>query len=99
MRGIDPPGIRGGSRPLKEGESYEYISEADAAAVPAGDEGSGGRMMLALRMETGENHGSVKRVAEQPNIGVELLRSRVTQHETDHGARQGTSTVDAERIA
>jgi hypothetical protein len=33
------------------------------------------RMVLALRAETGQKHGSVKRVAYQLDIGVESLRS------------------------
>jgi transposase len=56
------------------------------------------RMVLALREETGEKHGSVKRVAEQLDIGVESLRHWVRQHEIDHGDRAGTTTADAERI-
>ena len=56
------------------------------------------RMVLALREETGEAHGSVKRVAEQLDIGVESLRSWVKQHEIDHGARPGTKSAEAQRI-
>jgi transposase-like protein len=56
------------------------------------------RMVLAARAETGEAHGSVKRVAEQLDIGVESLRSWVKQHEIDHGERQGMSTAEAKRI-
>ena len=56
------------------------------------------RMVLALRAETGERHGSVKRVADQLDIGVESLRSWVHQQEVDHGERPGTTTADAARI-
>jgi transposase len=56
------------------------------------------RMVLALRAETGEKHGSVQRVAEQLNIGVESLRGWVKQHEIDHGERPGISTAEAQRI-
>jgi len=56
------------------------------------------RMVLQLRAETGERHGSVKRVAEQLDVGVESLRSWVKQHEVDHGVRPGTTTEDAGRI-
>jgi transposase len=56
------------------------------------------RMVFALRAETGEKHGSVKRVAEQLDVEVESLRSWVHQHEVDHGERPGTTTADAERI-
>lgn len=45
------------------------------------------RMVLALRAETGERHGAVKRQADQLDIGVESLRSWVKQHEVDHGER------------
>jgi transposase len=57
------------------------------------------RMVLALREETGERHGSVKRVADQLDIGVESLRSWVRQHEIDHGERSGTTSDDAARIS
>jgi transposase len=56
------------------------------------------RMVVQLREETGERHGSVKRVADQLDIGVESLRSWVTQHDVDHGERPGTTTEDAARI-
>ena len=56
------------------------------------------RMVLQLREETGEKHGSVKRVAEQLDVGVESLRSWVRQHEIDHGQRPGTTSGDAGRI-
>jgi transposase len=56
------------------------------------------RMVLQLREETGERHGSVKRVADQLDIGVESLRGWVRQQEIDHGARPGTTTEDAARI-
>jgi transposase len=56
------------------------------------------RMVLTLRAETGERHGSVKRVADQLDVGVESLRSWVKQHEIDHGEAPGTTTADAQRI-
>ncbi len=56
------------------------------------------RMVCQLREETGERHGSVKRVADQLDIGVESLRSWVKQHDIDHGARPGTTTEDARRV-
>jgi len=56
------------------------------------------RMVLQLREETGERHGSVKRVADQLDIGMESLRSWVHQHEIDHGARPGTTSKDAVRV-
>lgn len=56
------------------------------------------RMVLALRAETGEKHGSVKRVAEQLDVGVESLRSWVKRHEIDHGERAGTTSAEAAEI-
>ena len=56
------------------------------------------RMVLALRAETGEKHGSVKRVAEQLDVGVESLRGWVKQAEVDSGDRLGTTTIDGEEL-
>jgi len=56
------------------------------------------RLVLALRAETGEKHGSVKRVAEQLDVGVESLRSWVKQTEIDSGVRPGTTTVESEEV-
>jgi transposase len=56
------------------------------------------RMVVQLREETGERHGSVKRVADQLDIGVESLRSWVKQYDIDHGARPGATSEDARRI-
>jgi transposase-like protein len=56
------------------------------------------RMVLQLREETGEKHGSVKRVADQLDIGIESLRSWVRQAEIDRGDRGGTTSEDAARI-
>jgi transposase len=56
------------------------------------------RMVLALRAETGEKHGSVKRVAEQLDIGVESLRSWVKRTEIDSGERAGMTTAEAEEV-
>lgn len=57
------------------------------------------RMVLQLRKETGEKHGSVKRVAAQLDVGVESLRSWVKQAEVDAGERPGTTTAEAARIS
>lgn len=56
------------------------------------------RLVLALRAETGEKHGSVKRVAVQLGIGVESLRLWVKQTEIDNGDRVGTTTADGEEL-
>jgi transposase len=66
-----------------------YSSELKERAV---------RMVFALRVETGEKHGSVKRVADQLEVGVESLRGWVHQYEIDHGERAGVASSDAERI-
>ena len=56
------------------------------------------RLVKALRAETGEKHGSVKRVADQLDIGVESLRTWVRQDEIDNGERAGTTSADAEEL-
>jgi transposase len=56
------------------------------------------RMVFQLREETGEKQGSVKRVADQLDIGVESLRSWVKQAEIDGGRRAGTTSTDAARL-
>jgi transposase len=55
-------------------------------------------MVFALRAETGENHGTVRRVADQLGCGVESLRTWVKQAEIDRGDRVGVTTAEAERI-
>jgi len=55
-------------------------------------------LVLQLREETGERHGSVKRVADQLDVGVESLRSWVRQHEIDHGERAGTTSAQADEL-
>ena len=56
------------------------------------------RMVRQLRAETGQQHGSLKRIAIQLGCGVESLRLWVKQDEIDHGEAPGTSTDDARRI-
>ena len=56
------------------------------------------RMVFQLREETGETQVSVKRVADQLDIGVEPLRSWVKQAEIDGGWRAGTTSVDAAEL-
>jgi len=56
------------------------------------------RLVLKRRAETGEKHGSVKRVAEQLDVGVESLRSWVKQYEVDNGERVGTTTAESEEV-
>lgn len=57
------------------------------------------RMVLEVRRETGEKHGTITRVARDLGVGAESLRSWVNQAEIDSGSRPGTSTADAQRIA
>lgn len=54
--------------------------------------------MQQLRAETGERHGSVKRIADQLDVGVESLRTWVRQAESDSGEAPGVSTAEAARI-
>lgn len=72
-----------------KGSQRRYSPELKERAV---------RLVLALRAETGEKHGSVKRVAEQLDIGVESLRSWVRQHEIDHGERPGMTSDQADEL-
>ena len=57
------------------------------------------RMVLEIREETGERHGTITRVARELGVGREWLRHWVNQAEVDSGRRPGVSTADAERIA
>jgi transposase len=72
-----------------KGSQRRYSEELKQRAV---------RMVFQLREETGEAHGSVKRVAEQLDIGVESLRSWVKQAEIDGGRRAGATSVDAAEL-
>lgn len=56
------------------------------------------RMVLQLRKELGTKQGTVKRVADQLDIGVESVRSWVKQHEIDDGDRAGITTAEAEEL-
>lgn len=56
------------------------------------------RLVLQLRAETGEVHGSVKRVADQLDVGVESVRGWVKQAEINSGGRPGTTSVEHARI-
>lgn len=74
---------------VKSKTSRRYSPEMKERAV---------RMVLALRVETSEKHGSVKRVAEQLDVGVESVRSWVKQTEIDNGDRPGTTSADGEEL-
>ncbi len=56
------------------------------------------RAVRQLRKELGTHHGTIKRVADQCDIGVESLRKWVEQAEIDDGVKPGLSREDAERI-
>ena len=56
------------------------------------------RAVRQLRRELGTDHGTVKRVAVQLDIGVESLRKWVKQAEIDDGVKPGLSSEDAERM-
>ena len=68
---------------------YRYSPEEKAQPV---------RLVRQLREELGTKQGTVARVAEQLNIGVESVRSWVKQDEIDHGEAAGTTTADASEI-
>jgi transposase len=56
------------------------------------------RLVRQLRMETGERHGAVQRVARQLGYGVESVRSWVNQADVNEGLQPGTSSRDQARI-
>jgi transposase len=53
----------------------------------------------AIAEQGGQSFGVVPRVAKQLGVGVESLRGWLKQAEIDAGARPGTSSDDAARIA
>ena len=66
-----------------------YSTEEKAAAV---------RMVRALRVELGNEHGTVHRVAQQLGYGTESVRLWVRQADVDEGHAPGVSTGEAKRI-
>jgi transposase len=66
-----------------------YSGEEKAAAV---------RMVRTLRAELGQDHGTVKRVAEQLGYGVESVRMWVRQADIDDGHEPGVTTSEATRV-
>jgi transposase-like protein len=56
------------------------------------------RLVLQLRAETGQQHGAIRRVAEQLGYGVESVRSWVRQAEIDAGTAPGVTTAEQQRI-
>src|SRR3954451_18834915 len=57
------------------------------------------RMAVEARRDPATKPGALARIGEQLGINPETLRNWVTQAEIDAGARPGTTTSDAERIA
>ena len=56
------------------------------------------RLVRALRAELGTDHGTVRRVADQLEFGVESVRKWVRQADIDDGAAAGTTTSDRARL-
>jgi transposase len=56
------------------------------------------RLVMQLREELGQEHGTIQRIAEQLGCGVESLRTWVKQTDIDAGAKPGVTTADAARI-
>lgn len=57
------------------------------------------RMAMDARKDPESARGAIKRIADQLGIHPEALRTWVRQAEIDGGARAGTSTDDAARLA
>ena len=66
-----------------------YSEQEKAAAV---------RMVRTLRAETGSDHGTVKRVADQLGYGVESVRQWVRQADIEDGHQPGVTTDEAARV-
>lgn len=57
------------------------------------------RMAVEARKDPKASPGAIRRIAGQLGVHPEALRTWVKQAETDDGARAGTSSSDAVRIA
>jgi len=56
------------------------------------------RLVRKIRVESGQVHGVVQRVAAQLGYGVESVRSWVRQADIDGGVKVGVTTAEAERV-
>ena len=56
------------------------------------------RMVRQLRAELGTEKGTVKRVADQLDYGLESVRSWVHRADIDDGVAPGVTSAEAERI-
>ncbi len=95
---MNRPGFRGGSIPRfsEDGASNHpaqkrYPPELRERAVRMASD--------AIAAQGGQTYSVVVRVARQLGVGPDSLCSWLKQAEIDSGARPGTSTVDAQRIA
>ena len=57
------------------------------------------RLAVDARKDPASRSGACRRIGEQLGINPETLRGWVTQAEVDEGARPGTTTSDAQRLA
>jgi transposase len=57
------------------------------------------RLTLDARKDPASRPGACARIGEQLGINPQTLRGWVTQAEVDAGARPGTTTSDAEKLA
>ena len=57
------------------------------------------RMALDARQDPESARGAIKRIADQLGVHPEALRTWARQAEIDGGARPGTSTDEAQRLA
>ena len=57
------------------------------------------RMVFQIQRESGQRKGALAGVAAKLGVNRETLRGWVRQAEVDAGARPGTSSQDAQRIA